>query len=94
MAAPALSGSFEPDARAARGFLTTGEALLRRLPPRPARAGREQAGADAIADALNAARESFLRVHVEEVYDALTDGLAREFATSSWSTTRPSAFPA
>jgi (3,5-dihydroxyphenyl)acetyl-CoA 1,2-dioxygenase len=76
--APAHSGSFEADARAASGFLTAGETLLRRLPARPARGEREQAAADAIADALNGARESFLRVHVEQVYAELTDGFAND----------------
>jgi thioesterase DpgC len=77
-AAPLPSGSFEPDADAACGFLTAGEALLRRLPPRLRRTDREQAAAHAIADALNAARERFLRAHVDAVYAALTAGLTRQ----------------
>jgi thioesterase DpgC len=77
-AAPAPSGSFEADAAAASEFLLMGEELLRRLPPRPRRGEREQAAAGAIAAALDDARDRFLRVHVEGVYAALTDGLSSE----------------
>ena len=72
---PELSGSFEADAKAACDFLTEGQERLERLPPRPQRGDREQANADAIADALNALREQFLSTHVEAVYAALTDDL-------------------
>jgi thioesterase DpgC len=77
MAEPRSSGSFEADSQAASEFLTMGERLFGRLPPRPARAEREQAAAGAIADALNEARESFLRDNVESVYSALTDDFTR-----------------
>jgi (3,5-dihydroxyphenyl)acetyl-CoA 1,2-dioxygenase len=74
-----LSGcSFEADSAAASEFLTQGEALLHRLPARPRRDEREQAAAQAIANALNAARERFLGAHVERVYATLTDDLTRE----------------
>jgi thioesterase DpgC len=73
--APEASGSFEADADAASAFLTRGEALLGRLPPRPRRTEREQAAAAAIAEGLNAARERFLRTHVEAAYAVLTDDL-------------------
>jgi thioesterase DpgC len=75
-AAPGWSGGFDADAAAATEFLTAGESLLGRLPARPLRSAGEQAAAQAIADALNAVRDAFLRLHVEAVYEALTDGLA------------------
>jgi enoyl-CoA hydratase/carnithine racemase len=77
-AAPEPSGSFEADSTSASEFLTQGEALLHQLPIRPRRTEREQAAAGGIADALNAARERFLRAHVEAVYAVLTDDLAIE----------------
>lgn len=71
-AAPEPSGSFEGDWSATREFLERGRALLERLPPRPRRGEREQAAATAVADALGAAREGFLRAHADTVYAALT----------------------
>jgi len=75
--APAESGSFDADAPATGEFLTRGEELFGRLPARPARTADEQAAALAIADALNGARERFLRAHADAVYGALTDELAK-----------------
>jgi len=72
------TGAFEPDAAAAVGYLSAGEALLRRLPERPRRSEREQAAAEAVAAELGVERERFLGIHVERVYAALTD----DFATS------------
>jgi thioesterase DpgC len=77
-AAPAPSGSFEADAAAASEFLTMGEELLGRLPPRPRRTDSEQAAAGAIAAALDGARERFLSAHVDAAYAALTHGLTRD----------------
>jgi thioesterase DpgC len=74
-ALPELSGSFEADARAACEFLSEGQERLERLPARPRRSEREQADAEALADALNAVRERFLSTHVEAVYATLTDDL-------------------
>ena len=74
-AAPPPGDSFDAAAQAVGSFLTRGEGLLGRLPPRPRRGEAERAAAEAIADALNAERERFLRAHVEDVYGALTDGL-------------------
>jgi (3,5-dihydroxyphenyl)acetyl-CoA 1,2-dioxygenase len=71
-AAPDWTGSINADAPATIEFLTAGEALLARLPQRPRRSGSEQAAARAIADTLNSARDAFLRIHVDEVYDILT----------------------
>jgi len=70
-------GSFPASLRAVSEYLSLGEALVARLPERPARSEGEQAAAAAIADALNAARASFLRGHAEEVYSALTGNLTR-----------------
>jgi thioesterase DpgC len=53
-------------------FLRAGEALVARLPERPRRGEGEQAAAHAIQDALNVTRDAYLRLHVDEVYDALT----------------------
>jgi thioesterase DpgC len=75
-AAPDWSGSFGVDAQAATGFLSAGEALLRRLPDRVGRDEPEQAAGSAIADALDSWRDSFLRIHVDEVYAVLTGDLA------------------
>ena len=67
-----LSRSFEADWRATGEFLTAGAALLARLPARPARDERESAAAQAIGSALTSARERFLAIHAEAVYDELT----------------------
>ncbi len=70
-------GSFPASVRAVSEYLTRGQALAARLPERPARSEAEAAAAAAIADALNAARVSFLRGHAEELYSALTGNLTR-----------------
>jgi thioesterase DpgC len=67
-----LIRSFEADWRATGEFLTAGAALRARLPPRPARDERETAAAQAIGSALTGARERFLAVHAEAVYEELT----------------------
>ncbi len=77
-AEPSGSDPFEPAAEAAIAFLTMGERLLRRLPPRARRAEREQGAASTIAAALDGARERFLRTHAEQAYAVLTDGLTVE----------------
>jgi thioesterase DpgC len=53
-------------------FLRAGEALVGRLPERARRSEGEQAAAHAIQDALNVTRDAYLRLRVDEVYDALT----------------------
>jgi len=62
---------------ATSAYLTRGEELLGRLPARPDRNGAETEAAAALKTALDAARVRFLRVHAENVYDELTDGLRR-----------------
>ena len=70
-------GSFPASVRAVSEYLSRGEALVARLPGRPARSEAEAAAAAAIADDLNAARVAFLRGHAEELYSALTGDLTR-----------------
>jgi (3,5-dihydroxyphenyl)acetyl-CoA 1,2-dioxygenase len=53
-------------------FLRSGEELRARLPERPRRSEAEEAAAAALHDALNVTRDAYMRVHVDEVYDALT----------------------
>jgi enoyl-CoA hydratase/carnithine racemase len=67
-----LGMSLDADWRATGDFLAAGTALLERLPARPARDERERAAAETIAKALTGARERFLALHVEAVYDELT----------------------
>jgi thioesterase DpgC len=75
-AAPRLNGRFEDDARATTAYLTGGERLVDRLPPRPRRDEREQAAAEALLAELHDTRDRFLRAHAEGVYAALTDDFA------------------
>jgi thioesterase DpgC len=71
---PAGDASFAAAAPATSEYLTRGRDLVARLPQRSERSDRERAGAEAINDALNDARESFLSAHVRELYEQLTDG--------------------
>jgi (3,5-dihydroxyphenyl)acetyl-CoA 1,2-dioxygenase len=70
-------GSFAASARAVSEFLTRGEKLLGRLPARAGRSDAEQAAAAALLAELDVTRERFFRVHADELYSALTGGLAR-----------------
>jgi (3,5-dihydroxyphenyl)acetyl-CoA 1,2-dioxygenase len=74
-AAPTWSGSFDADARSASDFLSAGEGLLARLPEPAQRDDRERAAGDAIAAALDSARDGFLGLHVDQVYAVLTGDL-------------------
>ncbi len=76
--APIGDGGFDEQWRAAGEFMVRGERLLARLPARPDRSDGERQAAGAIAEALNEARERFLRSHAENLYAALTDDLTRE----------------
>jgi thioesterase DpgC len=69
--------AFHAEASATCEYLAEGERLLERLPPRPRRGEREAAAAGAIADALEVARERFLRRHMEALYSELTADLTR-----------------
>jgi thioesterase DpgC len=70
---PRGESSFAAAAGATSEFLTRGRELVARLPEPGERSDRERAGAQAINDALDEARERFLRAHVSELYARLTD---------------------
>jgi thioesterase DpgC len=70
---PAEGGEYESDARSHSAFWRRSGELLRRLPPKPRRNEKEQAGAEALLSLARVARESFLAAHVEQVYDLLTE---------------------
>jgi thioesterase DpgC len=58
-------------------FLAAGRALSGRLPDRARRSAAEQAARDVLATAMDGARDGFLRVHADALYDALTGGYTR-----------------
>ncbi|MGO9820542.1 MAG: enoyl-CoA hydratase/isomerase family protein [Solirubrobacteraceae bacterium] len=66
--------SFEAAAAALSGFLVRGQALGERL---LGDGEGDRAASRELASALTAARDSFLAVHVEALYDQLTDGGAK-----------------
>jgi (3,5-dihydroxyphenyl)acetyl-CoA 1,2-dioxygenase len=75
--APGQGGMFRAAAGSLSVFLTRGQMLIRRLPgPARCTAG-EGAAREAIARMMNAARESFLRWHAADLYDAVTDRCTR-----------------
>ncbi len=74
-ATPTALGPFPEAARATCEFLTRGEDLLQRLPPRPERSETEEAAAHELAVFLNDARADFMRAYAADVYGALTDEL-------------------
>jgi (3,5-dihydroxyphenyl)acetyl-CoA 1,2-dioxygenase len=74
--APELTGVFDADRQAATSFLAAGTALRERLPAPAHRSDRERAAGQVIAASLDEARELFLELHVEAVYDVLTEGLS------------------
>jgi thioesterase DpgC len=71
--APGPGLSFRAAADAEGVFLTRGHELTRRLPGPAQGTADERAARAAIAETLNEARETFLRAHAEDLYDALTD---------------------
>ncbi len=75
--APGPHASFGAAVDAISKFLTRGQALAGRLPAPAACTPGERAAREAIAGALNGAREAFLRPHAAALYDAVTDGCAR-----------------
>jgi thioesterase DpgC len=75
--APDPRGSLGAAAGAVSRFLTAGQALLARLPAPGRRSADEQAARDAVAAALDGARDSFLGWHAAGLYDTLTGGRAR-----------------
>src|ERR1700716_3085364 len=74
VSASSRAQSFEAAAGALSGFLGRGIALAERLPTGPHRTDDERIAAEALAATLFAARISFLSIHTDELYGALTDG--------------------
>jgi (3,5-dihydroxyphenyl)acetyl-CoA 1,2-dioxygenase len=70
---PATMGEYRSDARRYSAFWRLSAALLRALPPKPRRSEAERAAAEALLSVARASRESFLAVHVEQIYDLLTE---------------------
>jgi thioesterase DpgC len=65
------------DARIMTDYAARGDAILRRLPPKPGRGDQEQAVAAALLASLRVVRERFLAAYAEPLYAALTDGYRR-----------------
>ena len=72
------AADFDADAAAVSRFLLAGQALVDRLPPRPARSVAELAAADALSQYLREVRTRFLRHHGATLYARLTND-RREF---------------
>ena len=70
---PVTTGEYESDANRYGAFWRRSATLLRALPPKPRRNEAEKAAAEALLSATRASRESFLAVHVEQVYGLLTE---------------------
>jgi thioesterase DpgC len=77
--APGTGGSFRAAAASVSVFLTRGQALSRRLPGPARGTADERAARQAIAGMMNVARESFLRSHAADLYDAVTGRCTRSF---------------
>jgi (3,5-dihydroxyphenyl)acetyl-CoA 1,2-dioxygenase len=75
--APGPGLSFRAAADAVSVFLTRGHDLTQRLPGPARGTADERAARAALAGTMNQARESFLRAHAEDLYDALTDRCTR-----------------
>jgi thioesterase DpgC len=89
----APGGSFRAVADAVVAFLAGGQALARRLPG-PARCTPdERAARQAIAGAMDDARDTFLRWHAADVYDALTDRCTRPLRVEELVGEAAAAFP-
>src|SRR6201999_1605392 len=70
---PVTTGDFEADTRESSTFWRRATSLLRMLPLKPRRSEAEQAAAEALMSDARVSRESFLAVHVEPIYDRLTE---------------------
>ena len=71
--APGPGLSFRAAADTVGVFLIRGHELTQRLPGPAQGTADERAARAAIAETMNEARETFLRAHAEDLYDALTD---------------------
>ena len=76
-ALPDPRGPLDAAAAALSQFLAAGQALSSRLPDRAHRSAEEQAARDVLVTAMDGARDGFLRVHADALYDALTGGYTR-----------------
>ena len=76
-AVPNPQGPLDAAAAALSQFLAAGQALSGRLPGRAHRSADEQAARDMFTTAMDGARDSFLRVHADALYDVLTGGYRR-----------------
>ena len=76
-ALPDPRGPLDAAAAALSQFLAAGQALSSRLPDRAHRSADEQAARDVLVTAMDGARDGFLRVHADALYDALTGGYTR-----------------
>jgi thioesterase DpgC len=65
------------DSAAASRYFALGDALLGRLPAKPARVEREQTAASSLLAELRAVREAFLRAYIAPIYASLTDDYRR-----------------
>jgi thioesterase DpgC len=74
---PGQEDTFERVAAETSAYLTRGEKLLDRLPPRSERTPAEDRAAELVSAALDDVRTAFLRAHTDTVYAALTDDLRR-----------------
>ncbi len=76
-AEPELTGGFLEDRQRHADFWILGDALLAQLPPKPARNEAQAKAAHAILRQIRDSRERFLRIHVEDVYAAVTHDRTR-----------------
>ena len=76
-ALPDPRGPLDAAAAALSQFLAAGQALSSLLPARAHRSADEQAARDVLVTAMDGARDGFLRVHADALYDALTGGYTR-----------------
>ena len=70
---PQVTSDYGGDARSHSGFWLCSHDLLTMLPPKPRRSPAEQSAAEAILGRARDSRDMFLRTHVVEIYDRLTD---------------------
>jgi len=76
-AAPTASGDLAADRQRYAAFWLGAARLIGDLPRKAARRPAEAHAADAIRETSRAAREDFLRTHVEAVYASITHGFSR-----------------
>src|SRR5262245_16606404 len=75
-AEPITAGAFAQDRARYGAFWELADRLIARFPKKPARSVAEAKTVAAIRQIARAARERFLRAHVEALYTAITDGFS------------------